>query len=173
MVDRELMERLRAARVSYCLIGPLALAEHGVPLREGDARVELLTVDTDVLRPLFWPEGRCPAVDRSGPEDDLVARLRWAASPLQELLLGRGHAMIFAVDTAQPNAHVGCRIATSLGLLLVALQQNGFTARAEIDAVIRAQEARLGAPWRPPVEEHLASMAPSATAAWNQILRSR
>jgi|SRR5262245_26267902 len=173
MVDPELVERLGAARVSYCLIGPLALAEHGVPLRDGDARVELLTVDTDVLRPLFWDEGRRPEVVPGSAEGDSVARLRWPGSPARELLVGRGHATIFAVDTAHPNDRLGCRVATPLGLLLVALEHRGLDARAEIDALIRAQDARLGAPWRPPVEDHLTAMAPSATAAWNQILRSR
>jgi hypothetical protein len=173
MVDREVMQRLGAARVSYCLIGCLALAEHGVALRESDARVELLTVDTDVLRPLFWDEGRRPEADLGEAGADSVGRLRWAGSPAQELLVGRGHAMVFALDTAHPNDHVGCRVATPLGLLLVALQREGIGARVAIDALIRAQGARLGAPWPPPLEGHLASMAPSATAAWNQIVRNR
>ncbi len=173
MLDRQLVERLGAARVSYCLIGRLALAEHGVALREGDARVDLLTVDPDVLRPLFWADGRQPEVELREAGDDTVGRLRWASSPPHELLVGRGHAMVFAVDTAHPNDHLGCRVATPLGLLLVALQRAGIGARTDIEALSRAQEARLGAPWRPPVEDHLASMAPSAAAAWNQIVRKR
>src|SRR5262245_34244918 len=111
MVDRELAARLDGARVSFCLMGARALAAHGVPLREGDAKVELLTVDTDVMRPLFWPDGLRPEVRLGGASDHHVGLLRWPRAPAHELLVGRGHAMIFAVDTAHPNDELGCRVA--------------------------------------------------------------
>src|SRR5262249_19719832 len=171
MVDHELAARLEGARVSFCLIGARALAAHGVPFRDDDAKVELLTVDTDVLRPLFWPDGLRPEVHLGDAGDHQVGLLRWSGTPAHQLRVGRGHAMVFAVNTAHPNDDLGCRVATPLGLLLVALQTRGIDARADIEALVRAQEARLGVPWRPPVEDHLASMAPSAAAAWHQIAR--
>jgi len=171
MIDRELAARLDGARVSFCLIGARALAVHGVPLRDGDRMVELLTVDTDVLRPLFWPDGLRPEVHLGDAGDHHVGLLRWSGTPAHQLRVGRGHAMVFAVNTAHPNDDLGCRVATPLGLLLLALQTRGIDARADIEALVRAQAARLGVPWRPAVEEHLASMAPSAAAAWHQIAR--
>ncbi len=169
MVDRELAARLAAARVSFCLIGDRALALHGCVRRNGP--VELLTVDEVVLRPLFWPDGRRPDVTLGAPGDPVAGRLRWAGPSghelIVELVVGSGHAMVFALDTARFVDAIGCRVATPLGLILLAFERGGPGSRADVVELIRAQEAKLGKSWRPPVEEHLDHLPPAARQSWH------
>src|SRR5262245_33545526 len=167
MVDRQLIARLDAARVSFCLVGNRALAVHGCAGRNGD--VELLMVDDVVLRPLFWEGEPAPTVVLGGADEPVVARLHWDGTPAHELIVGRGHAAVFTVDTARPHEDVGCRVATPLGLILLALERGGSKSRADMVDLIRAQEARLDRPWRPPVTDHLDRLAPTARTTWHQV----
>jgi hypothetical protein len=167
MVDRRLIAWLDAARVSFCVIGDLALVVHGCAPRDGD--VELLTVDDLVLRPLFRESG--PAHELTvldGGDDHIVAELRWNGTPAHTLLVGRGHPMVFVVDTARPHDELGCRVATPLGLVLLALDRGGPGSRADIVELVRAQEERLGRPWRPAVAAHLEHLLPAARTSWHR-----
>jgi hypothetical protein len=167
MVDRQLIARLDAARVSFCLVGNCALAVHGCAGRDGD--VELLAVDDAVLRPLFWEGGPAPTVVLGGPHEPVVTRLHWDGTPAHDLIAGRGHAMVFAVDTARLHEEAGCRVATPLGLVLLALEFGGARSRADIVDLVRAQEARFDRPWRPRVPYHLERLAPAARTSWHQV----
>jgi hypothetical protein len=167
MVDRRLIARLDAARVSFCLIGDRAMVVHGCVPRDGD--VELLTVDDAVLRPLLWEGGPTPAVSLGDAADHVLGRLRFEGTPAHELIVGRGHAHVFAVDTARPHAEIGCRVATPLALVLLALDRGGPGSRAEIIELIRAQEQRLDRPWRPAVRDHLAHLPPAARTSWHHV----
>lgn len=169
MVDRGLMARLDAARVSFCLVGDHALALHGCGMRDG--AIELLTVDEAVLRPLFWPEATQPDAVMGEPGDPVRGRVRWAAVPGHTLLVGSGHAMVFAVDTARAHPAAGCRVATPLGLVLLILARGGPGSRADVVELIRAQEAWRGGRWRPAVEEHLYGLPDAACASWEHVLR--
>jgi hypothetical protein len=167
MVDRRLIARLDAARVSFCLIGDRALAVHGyVP---SSADLELLTVDDTVLRPLFWEGHPKPVVALGDPSDHVTGRLRWDGTPAHELLVGRGHVMVFACNTARLHEELGYRVATPLGLVLVLLDLGGPGSRADIIELIRAHEARLDRPWRPPVRAHLEHLSPAARASWHHV----
>ncbi len=166
MVDRQLIAWLDTARVSFCLIGDLALVVHGCAPRDG--HVELLTVDDVVLRPRFWESG--PARDMTlldGADDPVAAELRWDRTPPHALLVGRRHPMVFVVDTARPNDELGCRVATPLALVLLALDRGGPGSRADIVELVRAQEERLGRPWRPAVAGHLQYLSPTARNSWH------
>ncbi len=167
MVDRRLIARLDAARVSFCLIGDRAREVHGCPPRGGD--VELLTVDESVLRALLWQDAPRPRIDL-GDGDPWMGRLHWDFTPAHHLLVGRDHAAIFAVDTAKPNADLGCRVATPLGLLLLALEEDGSRSTTDVLELVRAQEARLGQPWRPAVDRHLGRMPPLASESWHHAV---
>jgi len=167
MVDRPLVARLDAARVSFCLVGDHALVVHGCARRAG--AVELLTVDPDVLRPLFWESEPAPVTELGDESRHVVARLRWDGTPAQILVVGRGHAMVYATSTARFDDDLGVRVATPLGLVLTLLDLGGPDSRADVLDLVRAREARLGNRWRPAVQEHLADMSPQARAAWHQI----
>lgn len=167
MVDRQLIARLDAGRVSYCLVGDHALVVQGSAARHGD--VELLTVDPDVLRPLFWDGHPTPAEELGDPHEPVVARLRWEGASPHVLIVGRGHAMVFAVDTARFHEEFGLRVATPLGRMLVLLDVGGPGSRVDVIQLIRAQEARLHRPWRPPVQGHLEHMSPVARASWHRV----
>ena len=164
MVDRRLIARLDAARVSFCLVGDRAREVYGCPPRGGD--VELLTVDESVLRALLWQDAPRPRIDL-GDGDPWMGRLHWDFTPAHHLLVGRDHAAIFAVDTAKPNDDLGCRVATPLCLLLLALEEDGSPA------------PRLG--WRAPrrrgstalaaaVDRHLGRMPPLASESWHHAV---
>ena len=167
MVDRQLIARLDAARVSHCLVGGHALVVHGSASHPGD--VELLTVDPDVLRPLFWQGYPAPVESLGEPHDPVAARLRWEGAAPHALIVGRGHAMVFAVDTARFDEALGLRVATPLGRMLVLLDVGGPASRVDVIQLIRAQEMRLDRPWRPPVQGHLEYMSPLARASWHQV----
>jgi len=167
MVDRQLIARLDAARVSFCLVGNRALAVHGCAGRNDD--VELLTVDDAVLRLLFWEGGPAPTVIFGSSDGPVVARLHWDGTPVHDLIVGRGHAMVFAVDTARLHEEVVCRVASPFGLVLLALECGGARSRADIVDLIRAREARFDRPWRPPVPDHLERLAPAARTSWHQV----
>jgi hypothetical protein len=167
MVDRQLLARLDATRVSFCLVGDHALVVYGGAPRHAD--VELLTVDPDVLRPLFWEGHPAPVTELGDPLDHVAARLRWEGSPPHVLLVGLGHALVFAANTARFHDGLGVRVATPLGLVLTLLDLGGPGSRVDILELIRTQEARLGRPWRPPVQQHLAHMSRAARASWHQV----
>jgi hypothetical protein len=165
MVDRRLIARLDAARVSFCLVGERARAHHDAGHRDGD--VELLVVDDAVLRPLFWDGAPTPRVRLGGPGDPDLGALRWELEPPHQLRVGRNHAAVFTVDTARHAPELGCRVATPLGLVLLALE-HGPRSRAEVVQLVRAQEARIDRPWRPDVAPHLRQMSAAARATWHQ-----
>src|SRR5262249_6393259 len=164
MVDGRLIARLDTARVSFCLIGDRARAVHGCAPRSTD--VELLTLDESVLRPLFWDGAPRPRIEPGGPDGPWMGRLLWDGTPLHRLIVGRDHAMIFAADTAKPNEELGCRVATPLGLVLLALDDGGPRSVSDVLELVRAQEAELGQPSRAAGEQHPAQEPSPAPAHW-------
>lgn len=166
MVDRQLIARLDAGRVRFCLVGDRALVVHGCAPGAGD--IELLSVDDTVLRPLFWDGAQKPMVNLGGAGDPDLGTLRWDLTPPHQLAVGRSHAAVFAVDTARPHAALGCRVASPLGLVLLALQRGGPGSRADVVELIRAQEAWLDRPWRPAVASHVEHLPPAARVSWHQ-----
>jgi hypothetical protein len=168
MVDGRLIARLDDARVSFCLIGDRARAVHGCAPRSTD--VELLTLDETVLRPLFWDGAPRPRIEFGGPDGPWMGRLLWDGTPLHRLIVGRDHATIFAADTAKANEELGCRVATPLGLVLLALDDGGPRSVSDVLELVRAQEAQLGQPWRPAVEQHLAQMPSLAAESWRRVM---
>lgn len=169
MVDREVAACLDAARVSFCLIGNRALVAHGCMPRDG--QVELLTVDGAVLRTLFWPDELGAQVSLGAPNDPVIGRVRWARVPDHELIAGSTHAMVFATDNARPHDGIGCRVATPLGLILLALDQGGPGSRADVVELIRAVEHARGGPWRPRIDEHLRLLPEAGRQSWQLALR--
>jgi hypothetical protein len=169
MVDRELVTCLDAARVSFCLVGDRVLAVHGCAPRNGG--VELLTVDQAVLRPLFWPDALGPQVTLGEPGDAIRGRVRWTRVPDHELVVGSTHAMVFAVDNARYHDDLGVRVATPLGLILLALDRGGPGSRADAVELIRAERTRRAAPWLPKVEDHLPFLPEAGRESWQLVLR--
>lgn len=169
MVDRELVRHLDAARVGFCLIGDRALAVHGCTPRNG--AVELLTVDEAVLRPLFWPDALGPQVTLGQPRDVVRGGVRWARLPDHQLLVGSSHAMVFAADNARHHDELGYRVATPLGLILLALDRGGPGSRADVVELIRAEEKKRDGRWRPRVEEHLRFLPEAGRQSWQLALR--
>ena len=169
MVDRDVAACLDAARVSFCLIGNRALVAHGYASR--DDGVELLTVDGAVLRSLFWPDGLGAQVSLGAPNDPVIGRVRWARAPDHELIVGSTHAMVFAVDNARPLAGIGCRVATPLGLILLALDRLGADQLHDVGTAAGPTAVERGGQWHPRIGEHLPLLPEEGRQSWQLVLR--
>lgn len=166
MVDRALVAHLDASGVRFCVIGGVALAVHGFARYTAD--VDLLTMNAAVLAPEFWPANASAEIRRVEGDDPLAGLVRWPAEPPHDLLVGRGHAMRFAVDSATPNAGVDALVATPLALVLLKLEA-GPQDRNDILALVQAQEALGGAAWLAAVPQHLAHVSAEARSCWARV----
>jgi len=162
-VDRVLLRRLEEGRVDCCLIGATALAVHGFVRATAD--VDLLTLDERVLTAGFW---RSINVElRQGEWDDpLAGTVRHGDT---DLVVGRGYAARTALDSAVPNAALGLRVATPLGLVLLKLEAGSALDRMDIVELIAAQRTLNGAAWVAGLPAHLPRLSAGAQAAWMAV----
>lgn len=167
VVDPDLVAYLEARHVGFCVIGGIALAVHGFARYTAD--VDVLTMDAAVLAPEFWSGTAVIEVRRGEGDDPLAGLVRWPSEPPHDLLVGRGHAMHFAVDTAVANATIGARVATPLALVLLKLEAGGPQDRNDILALVQAQETLAGAGWLADVPQHLPLLSAEARACWAHV----
>lgn len=166
MIDVAVVTRLDGERVPFCLIGAMALAARGYARFTSD--VDLLTLDDRVLHARFW--SGLPATIRRGDFDDpFEGVVAFESEPPCELLVGRGHAMRFAVETAEPHPALPCRVASALALVLLKLEAASFQDRADVVELVRAQRALNGAPWLAELPPHLPRLSAHARAAWTSV----
>lgn len=170
MLDRALLEHLEQQRVPYCVIGGVALAAHGHARYTAD--VDLLTMDRRVLDAAFWIGAPLEVEIRvADAEDPLAGLVRWPASPPHDLLVGRGHAMSVAVETAVRNGTLHAPVATALGIVLLKLEAGGPQDLNDILALAEAAVVLDRLDWPAAVEQHLARLSQPARAAWRRVVR--
>ena len=163
VVDAELKRRLDAAAVTYCLIGASALAVHGYVRATAD--IDLLTLDDRVLAPDFW--AGAPVMIRRGDWDDpLAGTVVWTAAIQHDVIVGRGYAASFALQSARENARLGCRVAEPLALALLKLEAGSAQDLYDVVALIQQRTAIDGAPWAAAIAEHLPALSKEARDAW-------
>lgn len=168
MLDVALLAYLERAEVRYCVIGGVALAVHGYARYTSD--VDLLTMDRRVLDETFWKSAEHAVEVRVGDVDDpLGGVVRWPSTPPHDLLLGRGHAMQYALDTALRDDVLDAPVATALALVLLKLEAGGPHDRNDIVALAAAQQALGTYDWRDAIAAHLPHLSPSARAAWERV----
>jgi len=167
VVDPTLVAYLDTRGVRFCVIGGVALAVHGFARYTAD--VDLLTMDATVLAADFWSGSAVTEIRRGEGDDPLAGLVRWSSEPPHDLLVGRGHAMRFAVDTAAENTTVGARVATPLGLVLLKLEAGGPQDRNDILALVQARQALAGAGWLADVPAHLPHLSAEARACWARV----
>jgi hypothetical protein len=169
VLDRALADHLERHRVRYCLIGGVALAVHGYARYTAD--VDLLTMDTRVLRDTLWNDAaRTVEIRVAAADDPLGGLVRWPSAPPHDLLVGRGHAMQFAVDSARGEQTLGAPVATPLALVLLKLEAGGPQDRNDILALADAQLTLGTLDWRGAIDAHLPRMSEHARAAWTKLV---
>jgi hypothetical protein len=168
VLDRQLLDLLEHHGVPFCVIGGVALAVHGHARYTAD--VDLLTMDRRVLDPAFWSGAPCAVEVRVGDADDPLAGLvRWPSSPPHDLIVGRGHAMSLAVESAVRDATLGAPAATAIALVLLKLEAGGPQDLNDILALAGAEAVLGRAGWREAVEQHLPRLSEPARAAWQRV----
>ncbi len=168
LISPELSLRLSERQVPYALIGAVALARHGVSRYSVD--VDLLTMRTEVLAAHFW-EGfvDMPELRRGDAEDPLEGVVRWGGSRPVDLIVGRGPAMAFAVQSAAADGQVGMPVATALGLVLLKLEAGGAQDRFDIVSLVWAQRALNGAAWLAELPARESLLSPAAQSVLKQL----
>ena len=168
MLDRSLIDHLDRHRIRYCVIGGVALAAHGYARYTAD--VDLLTMELRVLEADFWKDAPPGLEIRTGDADDPLAGLvRWPASPPHDLLVGRGHAMSVAVETAVREPALAAPVASAVGLVLLKLEAGAPQDLNDVLALAGATAALGRDDWRDAVERHLPHLSEPARAAWQRV----
>jgi hypothetical protein len=168
VLDRALLAHLEAGGIRFCVIGGIALAAHGYARYTAD--VDLLTMDGRVLDAAFWqPLGAAVEIRVGDVDDPLGGMVRWPATPPHDLLLGRGHAMGLAVDTAARDAILDAPVATALALVLLKLEAGAPHDRNDIVALAEAQSALGTYDWRDAIEAHVPHLGAAARDAWQRV----
>lgn len=168
MLDRTLLGHLESRGIRFCVIGGIALAAHGYARYTAD--VALLTMDARVLDAALWqPLGRAVEIREGDVDDPLGGLVRWPATPPHDLLLGRGHAMRLAVDTAVHDATLDALIATALALVLLKLEAGAPHDRNDIVALAEAQSTLGTYDWRDAIETHLPHVGAAARDARQRV----
>lgn len=167
MVDAAIIRLLDRLGVRFCVIGGVALGSHGFARYTAD--VDLLTMDTRTLAAGFWTDDPGPEIRIGDADDPLAGLVRWNVDPTHDLLVGRGYAMQLAVDTATPNATLGCAVATALALLLLKLEAGGPQDRNDILALVDAQRTVGATAWIGEIGTHVPRLTAPARATWERV----
>lgn len=170
MLDVRLARLLDERGVRFCVIGAVAMAAHGWARYTAD--LDLLTMDGRVLDAAFWSGIAVPEIEVGEPQDPLAGLVRWTAEPAHDLLVGRGYAMQLAVDSAQPHARLGCRVATPLATVLLKLEAGGPQDLLDILTFVEARRALDGAPFLEEAASHVAQLDADARATWSCLERN-
>ena len=156
----------------YAVIGAVALAVHGAPRYSAD--IDLMVADTKVLDQKFWSNAPIfPTELRRGDWDDPLAGLvvfpsAPGAIPV-EVVVGKGYAVRFALETAYENAQLGCPVVTPLGLALLKLEAGGTRDIHDLLALAEAQQALTGWSLTHAVEPHAIKLSQDAQRAWVRL----
>ena len=168
LIPPELSRHLAERQIPYALIGAMALARHGAARYSAD--IDLMTMRPEVLAADFWvgfPDR--PELRRGDLEDPLGGVVRWSGPRPVDLIVGKGAAMAFAVQTAALDAPLGIPVVTPLALLLLKLEAGGPQDRYDILSLVAAQRALNGAPWLTELSGQESLLSASARAALEEL----
>lgn len=174
MIDPSLVAHLDARALKYCLIGATALSAHGFARYTAD--VDLLTMSELPLSSDFWAgfAGATANIVRGDYDDPFagVVRFHELAVP-HELLVGRGYAMLHAVQHARQEQTVGCPVASPLSLVLLKLVAGGPQDAFDIISFLDVQAALGKDDWVTSVDEHLSKLPIEAQGLWKTLREKR
>jgi hypothetical protein len=127
-----------------------------------------------VLDQKFWtPALIFPAELRRGEWDDPLVGLvvfptKPGAIPV-EIVVGKGYAARFALETAQENLALGCPVVTPLGLALLKLEAGGTRDIHDLLALREAQQALTGWSLTNAIEPHVTRLSRDAQTALRRL----
>lgn len=170
----EAVDRLRARRTPFALVGAAALALHGVPRSTRD--FDLLTTDARCLDPEYWSGLGAGAIEvsvRRGDADDPlagVARLRAADGAPVDIIVGRSAWQGAALERAQPARvdDVVLPVARAADLVLLKLFAGGPQDLWDIAQLLAGEDA---AGIASDVERGLSALPPECGRLWAQVRR--
>jgi hypothetical protein len=172
VLDSRITGHLRAMAIPCAVIGAVALAVHGAPRYSAD--IDLLVTAPSVLDAAFWTTAPLvPTELRRGEWDDPIAGLvvfptAPGAIPV-EIVVIKGYAARFALETAQDNPQLGCPVVTPLGLALLKLEAGGTRDIHDLLALQEAQQTLTGWHLMQAVEPHAAKLSRAAQTALGHL----
>jgi hypothetical protein len=166
-IRAELRARLDRSAVSWCMIGGSALAVHGYARFTAD--IDLLTMDSRVLDRTFWEGAELPEIRKGDWDDPLRGVVRFHSEPGIDVIVGVGHAMRFAVESAETMAALGWRVATPLGMVLLKLEAGGPMDRSDIVGLVDARRQLGSVEWLGQIAQHLPRMSEDARACFASL----
>ena len=137
MIEPRVLHALVDAQVRVCLIGAQALAFRGVARYSVD--VDLLTFDHTVLRKDFWPTDLTVEQRWGDHADPLDGVVRVRVTPPIDIVVGKGAAMKFALDSAEAVTGAPIPVASRMGLILLKLEAGGPKDLADIATLVAAE----------------------------------
>ncbi len=146
------------------MIGGSALAVHGYARFTVD--VDILTMDDCVLNAQFWDIQNPPEIRKGDWDDPLRGVVRFHSEPGLDLIIGAGHAMRFAVNTAEMHALLGWRVATPLGMVLLKLEAGGPMDRSDIIGLVDTRRQLGSTEWLQELPQHLPRLSDEARACY-------
>lgn len=153
--DRRVFDQLERAGVPFCLIGGVAVSCHAPARYTRD--VDVLVMDSRVLQPSFWSGAGLERLEiRQGDGDDPLAGLvRIEDGVRHDVVLGKGYAAQFALDTRISLPGLLCPVASALGLILLKLEAGSPRDAFDIIAILDSARLSEGRDLLPEVEAKL------------------
>ncbi len=166
-INSDVRERLDRNGVAWCMIGGSALAALGYARFTVD--IDLLTMNDRVLDAKFWDGSDMPEI-RIGDEDDpLRGVVRFHSEPGVDLIVGAGHAMRFAVDSAEIHPALGWRVATPLAMVLLKLEAGGPMDRSDIIGLVDVRRQLGSVEWLNEILQHVPKLSREARACFEAL----
>lgn len=169
MIDEAFTTLLERGGVRCCLIGAVAMAIHGYARATSD--VDLLTIDPRVLAPGFWPADAGVELHLGDDEDPLAGVVRKRGLIEHDLIVGRGYAARYAIETASAVPGAPVPVATPLALVLLKLVAGAARDRLDVLELVRTRRMIDGAPWLAGLPAHVARLPPPAQAIHAALAR--
>jgi hypothetical protein len=163
-INPDVRARLDRSGVSWCMIGGSALAVHGYARFTAD--VDLLTMDERVLEATLWEGSELPEIRKGDWDDPLRGVVRFHSEPGLDLIVGAGHAMRFAVESAELHSVLGWRVATPLGMVLLKLEAGGPMDRSDIVGLVDTRRQLGSVEWLGQITQHLPRLSDEARACF-------
>lgn len=162
---------LQNAGIRFALVGAAAMAAHGVSRSTAD--VDMITTDTRVLQPAFWPVEARVDVRRGDADDPLagVVRLTALDEPVVDVIVGRHAWQRRLVEQAKPITFEGVTVPVvdRSGLILLKLFAGGAQDAWDIRQLLDAADAGTDAE----VERVLPELPSDATELWRRLRAER
>lgn len=168
----EVLQHLERERVDHALIGAAAMAIHGVSRATAD--VDLLTVDTGVLRRERWAafdeRGLLLRLLRGDTDDPLAGSVRLGGgSDIVDVVVGRYAWQREIIETAERLSlgQLSVKVARAAGLVLLKLHAGGPKDAWDIRALLEVSDnaAALSAE----VERTIPRLPADAQLLWSRL----